>query len=181
MEQLLALGGEVVTTRGGSFTVTAYDPILGLFIGMGHSPEGDRETLGSEAWITGAKVGKESLEPEEPGELMGIVTGWGETGVVGLCYIYPEETVFTAKAVPGKAVIRCSAAGEDLPIQVETVGPKQFCFTVEEGTVVKGMSGSPIVQNGRLVGCVWGRDAAGHYCGTRIESMLKELLQQERR
>ena len=91
---------------------------------------------------------------------------------------------------PGPATVLCSADGKvsEYDIEVTEIDWSQQdtnkCFTIrvtdpelleQTGGIVQGMSGSPILQNGRLIGAVthvFVSDAASGY-GIFIENMLQ--------
>ena len=132
-----------------------------------------------EAAVVSVKRGK----PGEPGQLKGSAEGlntFGELqrntpqGVFGTSrYGWPGDRVPTAEyeeIQPGPAQIRCQVDGADtreysaeiLKIYPETrTDGRNFLLKITDtdllrctGGIVQGMSGSPILQNGKLVGAV---------------------------
>ena len=132
-----------------------------------------------EVAITGVMRGA----PGEPGELQGVFTGdrMGtvrsnrECGVFG-CFdeipdnCGPDVPVGSREDVhPGRAVIRCTVAGgnpEEYEVCITDINRRSrdnrsftICVTdpallERTGGIVQGMSGSPVLQDGRLVGAV---------------------------
>ena len=81
----------------------------------------------------------------------------------------PVEVAFKQEIVPGKAYIRSSVSGElkEYEIQIQEIRlnendvNKGMVFQVTDpellaltGGIIQGMSGSPILQNGKLIGAV---------------------------
>lgn len=141
-----------------------------------------------------------------PGEMHGAFTGSDEmgtilsndeTGVFGKT----DEKIFSSKNViptaskseiiKGDATIMCTVDGEipkEYKIQIEKIipyetGSKQMIIHITDdklinktGGIVQGMSGSPVIQNGKLVGAVthvFVNDPTRGY-GIFIENMLAE-------
>ena len=93
-------------------------------------------------------------------------------GVFGTCSEPPDgacvETVSDEEVELGSAVIRCTVAGgetRDYEISVKRIFQEDHCtrYLIEvtdkallnaTGGIVQGMSGSPILQNGKLIGAV---------------------------
>ncbi|MDD6677808.1 MAG: SpoIVB peptidase S55 domain-containing protein [Firmicutes bacterium] len=165
-------------------TVTWYDPETGAFGALGHgvnSRQGSllKMTAGKvyEASVVSVKKGTSG----SPGQLIGAMTdGMGildrntEKGVFGHL-----ENGFSGQALPvadwkeittGKAVIR-STVGRNMPrdysVEILKIYPsgqnsqRNLLLKVTDpallektGGIVQGMSGSPIIQNGKLVGAV---------------------------
>lgn len=109
-------------------------------------------------------------------------------------YIYNSENAMTAAmkqdVVKGKAIVRCQLAEkvEDYEIEIEKINinseeNKGMVLKVTDekllkraGGIVQGMSGSPIIQNGKIIGAVthvFVNDATRGY-GIFIEDMLSE-------
>ncbi len=132
----------------------------------------------SDAELLGVIKGKSG----SPGELKGAI-GLAkkgalikntECGVYGIFAHIPDSLSTRIKVAgkneitEGKATLRCSVSGtvEDYEITVSRInnldnGPKNFLITVTDprlieltGGIVQGLSGSPIIQNGKLVGAV---------------------------
>ena len=101
-----------------------------------------------------------------------------------------EEAIPVGKAVPGEAVIRSNVRGEQVEeFEIEITKLMNHCSDGREmmicvkdpdligltGGIVQGMSGSPIIQNGKLVGAVTHvllNDPCKGY-GISLETMLK--------
>ncbi|WP_313529015.1 SpoIVB peptidase [Anaerotignum sp.] len=144
-------------------------------------------------------------EKGEPGELAGIIQR-GETlgeveknTEVGIYGTLEQPNDFTGTALPiglkqeikiGKAEILSNIEGDDVEryeIEIESLGKgsgKDMMIRVTDkrllaktGGIVQGMSGSPIIQNGQLIGAVTHvlvNDPERGY-GTFIETMLQEM------
>lgn len=164
-------------------TVTFYDPATGLFGALGHSIN-DADTgvllpLG-EGFITNATV-SDVLKGEKgrAGELhgafdssarLGCVTQNTPSGIFGTA----DGGCFAGSAVPvaadeeienGAATILANVAGSEVREYAVEISRAQsggrLLVTVTDpallaatGGIVQGMSGSPILQNGKLVGAV---------------------------
>ena len=107
----------------------------------------------------------------------------------------PVEVAFRQEIKPGPAVIRSSVSGElkDYEIQIQEVRlnesneNKGMIFKVTDpelitltGGVIQGMSGSPILQNGRLIGAVthvFVNDPTKGYAGFAENMLEKSILQ----
>lgn len=105
----------------------------------------------------------------------------------------PVEVAFKQEIVPGKACIRSSVSGElkEYEIEIQEIRlnendvNKGMVFQVTDpelleltGGIIQGMSGSPILQNGKLVGAVthvFVNDPARGY-GIFAETMLDASL-----
>jgi len=142
----------------------------------------------------------------DPGEIrgsfkqgkLGAVTGNTDCGVFG---IYSEIPKSLYGAIPiahrnevhgGEATILCTledGVTREYKAELSSINPKENggrCFTVkitdpelikQTGGIVQGMSGSPIIQNGKLVGAVThvlvGDPTRGY--GIFIENMLEAM------
>lgn len=132
----------------------------------------------SDAELLGIIKGQNGI----PGELKGSIgnTKKGalikntDCGVYGIFAHIPDvlnEKMTVAnknEVTDGKAVLRCSASGklEDYEIEISKLNKvggttKNFTVTVTDprlleltGGIVQGLSGSPIIQNGKLIGAV---------------------------
>ena len=128
------------------------------------------------------------------GETLGDVYGNTEFGIYGTFYDEAdlEKAVYVAsrnEIVCGKATMLCCTVGntvEEYEIMIEKINPgsydnKSMIISVTDqnlisktGGIVQGMSGSPILQNGKLVGAVthvFVNDPTRGY-GIFIENML---------
>ena len=164
-------------------TVTFYDPETGFYGALGH-PINDVDTgemlpLGSgevmEAEVQEVKKGRCGL----PGELVGGFsfedscgsvlgnTACGIFGYLDSADFTDAEALEVAAPCAGDAVILTNVEGTETAeysIRIEQVWEgeiRSLCFRVTDsallsrtGGVVQGMSGSPIVQDGHLVGAV---------------------------
>ena len=165
-------------------TVTFVDPETGFFGALGHpvsdTETGQPLPLGSgcvtDAEIVAVRRGVGGL----PGELCGSFDASLPRGTVlkntecGVFGYLSGETAGEAlpvaaedEIVPGAAQILCNVRGSeteayDIRIdQVRRGDARTLCFTVTDpallertGGIVQGMSGSPILQGGKLVGAV---------------------------
>ena len=163
-------------------TLTFSDPLNGTYGALGHAVS-DAETgetlpLGS-GNITDAQV--VAIVPGEegkPGELsgcadsahpLGTVSQNTERGIYGvLTQALEGRRMETGEMPPGSATIRSTVHGREIgeyQVQIDRVYQEDGCtralLTVTDpvlcgltGGIVQGMSGSPIVQNGRLVGAI---------------------------
>lgn len=175
-------------SSAGIGTVTFYDPLTGIFAGLGH-PVCDQDTgeiltmsKGEAAEVTISGVRKSA--GGDPGELMGMFTSDNasgelllnsEAGIYGTMYSCPVTAAPVGVAMrqeieEGEAQILTTIAGNDpekYTVEIERIdlsdssGSHNMVIHVtderllnEAGGIVQGMSGSPIIQNGRLVGAV---------------------------
>ena len=131
----------------------------------------------TEVTIAGVKKGTKGV----PGELKGYLNAKEEgvlfsntaAGVFGKLDIVPAaETVAVAdcgEVKEGKAEIRCTLDGNGIgtyQVEISSINRsrgenKNFMITVTDpvllektGGIVQGMSGSPVIQNGKLIGAV---------------------------
>jgi stage IV sporulation protein B len=164
-------------------TVTYIDKETQAFGGLGHgindSATGILMPFGKgsvvDVTIKGVVKGLKSVPGELKGELgnteKGYLTGNTDAGVFGVYGRLPEglcDPVPIGKATEGKATVRSCVSGkvEEYEIQIEEIykesgKTKNFLIRVTDdkllaitGGIVQGMSGSPIIQNGCLVGAV---------------------------
>lgn len=205
MSRLLALSGETVRVqdrnrRSYGFTITAFDPAAGLYLGLAHAsadvkvgdlpiPTKAREPTFGEGLIFywGSNV------PIYPHPLLGSIIFCNDYGVCGRLKRAPKQgLLWTAKAQKGPAYIITNVCVDiqDLdsettpaiavPIEITALenkgcgnwGKPSFTFT---GPRFKGMSGSPIIQDGRIVGALRGVNADGTGVGLHIDQMLDGL------
>ncbi len=164
-------------------TVTWYDPETGRFGTLGHGvndPEGNLAAMetGSvyEAGILSVRKGRVG----DPGQLMGSITAKTPIGdltkntVRGLFGILDRpiagQDLETGTARTGSAVIRSNISGTEVreySVEILKIYPTQrengrnMLLKVTDpvllestGGIVQGMSGSPIIQDGKLVGAV---------------------------
>ncbi|MBQ8907618.1 MAG: SpoIVB peptidase [Clostridia bacterium] len=171
-------------TSSGIGTVTFIDPETGFFGALGHgicdSATGELVPL-SRGVVTDVKIHSiQKGAAGAPGELRGYLYGEKKgsvlrntnTGVYGVLTSYAHKTptpVATADEVKeGKAYICCAPDGKEVrqyEIEIKNINrqseTKSFtvCVTDEAllsqtGGIVQGLSGSPIIQDGKLVGAV---------------------------
>ena len=152
--------------------MTFVDRQLGGFAGLGHpisdSDTGESVALRSGEIVACSIVGCTGGTIGSPGELKGKFLGThalGSIGINGPNGVYgtlrtalPGETrelAFAQEVVPGEAEIWATTEGETpraYKVRIEKVNDRQLL--AKTGGIVQGMSGSPILQNGRLVGAV---------------------------
>ena len=164
-------------------TVTWYDPDRGTFGCLGHGISDSRGALApmESGWVYEAAV--ESVKrgrPGEPGQLRGAVqtqTPAGRLKSNTAFGVFGSGAKWTGEALPaaepgqvreGPAqilsnvsgeeialydveILKCRPDGEGRDLVLRVTDPKLLETT---GGIVAGMSGSPIIQNGRLVGAV---------------------------
>ena len=185
-------------------TVTYYDPDRGTFGALGHGISDSRGVLApmDSGWVYEAAV--ESVKRGacgEPGQLRGAVrsqTPAGSLSANTAFGVFGSGAEWTGEALPaaepgevreGAAQILSNVSGEDIRLyDVEILkcrpdgGGRDLVLEVTDpalldatGGIVAGMSGSPIVQNGKLVGAVTHvlvNDPTRGY-GIFIENMLE--------
>ncbi len=150
-------------------------------------------------------IGTQKGEKGNPGSLMGVfsgndigvITSNTSFGVYGKITEIPKtdkiKTAPKTEVRPGKASIRCdigSGKAESFDIEIIRIAStgntsKNMIIKVTDkkllnktGGIVQGMSGSPILQNGKLIGAVthvFVNDPARGY-GIFIENMLEEVM-----
>ena len=169
-------------SSAGVGTLTFADEELGVFAGLGH-PISDSDTGESVALRSGEIVPCEitGCSAGTAGELkghflsahaIGTIRINGENGVYGTTRTHfsgqLREIAFAQEVVTGPAEIWATIEGETpraYRIQIERVSDadprRNLVIRVTDpsllsatGGIVQGMSGSPILQNGRLVGAV---------------------------
>ena len=181
-------------------TLTFYDPATGVYGALGHCISGDDgEALPlGDGGIYGAEiVGIVQGTVGAPGQLDGKTDAAAFLGDIRInfgCGIFGTadfdgETMETGEFETGPATIRCTLEGsqtreygieikkvysssEGTTVMLTVTDPELIALT---GGIVQGMSGSPIIQNGRLVGAVthvFVNDPTSGY-GVSIEDMLR--------
>ena len=181
-------------------TLTFYDPATGVYGALGHCISGDDgEALPlGDGGIYGAEiVGIVQGTVGAPGQLDGKTDAAAFLGDIRIncgCGIFGTadfdgETMETGEFETGPATIRCTLEGsqtreygieikkvysssEGTTVMLTVTDPELIALT---GGIVQGMSGSPIIQNGRLVGAVthvFVYDPTSGY-GVSIEDMLR--------
>ena len=181
-------------------TLTFFDPATGVYGALGHSISGDDgEVLPlGDGGIYGAEiVGIVPGEAGAPGQLDGRTDAAAFLGDIRIncgCGIFGTAdfdgvTMETGEFETGPATIRCTFEGSETHeygIEIKKVYPSSEGTTVMltvtdpelialTGGIVQGMSGSPIIQNGRLVGAVthvFVNDPTSGY-GVSIGDMLR--------
>lgn len=167
---------------GGIGTLTFFDPETGVYGALGHSVS-DSETGKalpmSEGSITGAQIVSVNKGAcGKPGELNGCADFGQVLGSIDRntdCGIYGQGSVAlggraleTGMITPGPATILSTVNGRDVgeyEVEINRIYRESdgvhamLCVTDGEligrtGGIVQGMSGSPIIQDGRLVGAV---------------------------
>lgn len=183
-------------------TVTFCDPESGIYGALGHSIT-DTES-GAEVSIDSGNISEAEIvsvvkgAPGTPGELngcadvgniLGSIDSNTEHGIYGkACAPLGTQTLETGLITTGPASILCTVSGDeakDYSVEInriykDAVG-EHVMLTVTDtdllastGGIVQGMSGSPIIQDGRLVGAVthvFVNDPAKGY-GVSIQDML---------
>ena len=185
-------------------TVTYYDPDRGTFGCLGHGISDSRGALAPmrSGWVYDAAV--ESVKrgrAGEPGQLKGAVEARTPTGRLSANTafgVFGSGVKWTGEALPaaepgqvreGPAqilsnvsgeeialydveILKCRPDGEGRDLVLRVTDPELLSAT---GGIVAGMSGSPIIQDGRLVGAVTHvlvNDPTRGY-GIFIENMLE--------
>ena len=186
-------------------TVTWYDPASQAFGTLGHGVNGAggrllemQQGCAYPATVDTVKVGKSG----DPGQLRGVLDGekiLGKLskntakGVFGVldqpCHGGALPVAAFSDIHPGEATIRCtvSQAGvQEYGVEIVKLQPhsdgRELVLKVTDpallqatGGIVQGMSGSPIIQNGKLIGAVTHvlvNDPTRGY-GISIENMLE--------
>ena len=177
------LGVFVRDSINGIGTVTYYDPATGQFGALGHGVSDGKYLLSlrSGEVMPSAVTSVHRGERGEPGTLQGAVRDGSTSGeilentpqgVFGKMEPMKGETVEVAEASEvhtGSAVIRSNVRGtqvEEFSVRIRALYPNEEAdrnllleITDPElleltGGIVQGMSGSPILQNGKLIGAV---------------------------
>ncbi len=197
------LGLQLRDGVSGVGTLTFYDPATGVYGALGHSVSdeatGEALPLGDGGIYRAEIVGIVPGEAGAPGQLDGKTDAAAYLGDIRIncgCGIFGTadfdgQTIETGQIETGAALIRCTLSGEDTReygIEIKKVYASAEGTTVmltvtdpellaQTGGIVQGMSGSPIIQNGRLVGAVthvFVNDPTSGY-GISIHDMLKSL------
>lgn len=163
-------------------TVTYYDPSAGEFGALGHGISDTRGQLADMKTGTIYRASVESVRQGQvgkPGQLQGCVDpgrAIGQLrkncayGVYGKCETFSGEALPVGQAHEGDAEILSNISGdavEVFSVQITKLyGPdndngRDMMLTVTDpalltatGGIVAGMSGSPIIQSGKIVGAV---------------------------
>ncbi len=182
-------------------TLTFYDPETGIYGALGHSisdaESGEALPLGdgniSQAEIVGIIPGHAGAPGELSGEsegdnVLGDIRINCGCGIFGIADLSENGAVESGNMKQGKASIYCTVSGDEVKeydINIEKIASMDG-YTVAKlrvtdpdllsltGGIVQGMSGSPIIQDGCLVGAVthvFVNDPTGGY-GISIQDML---------
>ena len=163
-------------------TLTFYDPASGVYGALGHGvcDEASGETLPirggvlTEAQIVSVRPGSRGVPGElsgcaDRGTVLGSVEVNSERGIYGRSgAALGEGSAETGEPVPGPARILTTLEGRRVmayAVEISRVytegGTRRMTLTVTDpllrelaGGIVQGMSGSPILQDGKLVGAV---------------------------
>lgn len=183
-------------------TLTYFDPETGNFGALGHgiseSATGSLVPISDgsiyDARIVDVKKGAKGSPGELCGEgdeskVIGDIDLNCEQGIFGTAELSCGEILETAEVKSGKAKIRCTVDGAETAeysVEIVRVFDKDGCICFQlkvtdetllnlTGGIVQGMSGSPVIQNGCLVGAVthvFVNDPTSGY-GIAIASMLQ--------
>ena len=183
-EGIYCIGAWIRDSMAGIGTLTYVDPETGAFGALGHGitdvdtaqlmPFANGAILPST--VKAVKRGESGTAGELRGDFdltrdLGTLTANTDVGVFGVLKeaAFAGEAIPVGRAVAGRAQIRANVAGdavETYDIEITRVAadgrqgrelvlritdPELIAMT---GGVVQGMSGSPIIQNGKLVGAV---------------------------
>lgn len=182
-------------------TLTFYDPETGVYGALGHSisdnDSGEALPLhdGSimQAKVTTVVRGEAGTPGElggvpEEAKVLGDIRINCSCGIFGVAELSENDELELGEIKPGKAEILCTVSGDEVQrfgISVDKVSTVDGCTVAKlhvtdpelislTGGIVQGMSGSPIIQNDRLVGAVthvFVNDPTGGY-GIGIYDML---------
>lgn len=186
MTRFLAPGGQFVMTDGLGFTVSAYDRVTGQFIAAAHKTRAKAGAAVYPAECTlaeGESELKDRRKLREKG-LMGVLMGECDSGVVGLAYGIAGEAILTGYPKVGQARLLFDALPDGgVEVNIGKVHVREehcedsFVFRLAGGwEQARGMSGSPILQDGKLVGVLYGGKPSGVCYGRPIEAMADALL-----
>ena len=203
-EGVYCIGAWIRDSMAGIGTMTYYDPATGVFGALGHGiTDTDTAVLmpfsnGSilPSTVRAVKKGEAGSAGELRGDFdltgdLGTLYANTSSGIFGTLDAAPDaEAVPVGTALPGPAVIRSNVQGDevreyDVEILKVTSGAadgRDLVLSVTDpvllettGGIVQGMSGSPILQDGKLVGAVTHvllNDPAKGY-GILIDHMLE--------
>ncbi len=188
VDNLYKCGLWVRDSSAGIGTITFYNPVNGIFGGLGH-PISDVDTGKTMPLMSGEVInatinGLIKGYPGIPGELKGNFTSNNpignilsndDTGVYGVLYNFNSDKEPIPIAVRqeikyGKAKILTTINGsepEEYEVKIEKINLndddslKNMVIKVTDdnllsktGGIVQGMSGSPIIQDGKLIGAI---------------------------
>ena len=177
------IGAWIRDSMAGIGTMTYYDPATGAFGALGHGitdtdtallmPFSNGSILPST--VKAVKKGEAGSAGELRGDFdltgdLGTLYANTSSGIFGTLETVPEaQAVPVGTALPGPAVIRANIQGdtvEEYDVEILKVvsgatDGRDLILSVTDpallkatGGIVQGMSGSPILQNGQLVGAV---------------------------
>jgi len=163
-------------------TVTYYDPQSGTYGALGHgvnNPDGALVTMRSGNCYNAAIVSVHKGVSGKPGQLVGTLTGEKPIGTVrkntangifGTIPMSQDAPLPTGPAKTGSATIRSTVdenGVQEYSVEILRIYPnsrkdgRNMLIQVTDnrlleatGGIVQGMSGSPIIQDGKLVGAV---------------------------
>ena len=203
-EGVCCIGAWVRDSMAGIGTLTYYDPADGTFGALGHGitdvdtallmPFSNGSILPST--VKAVKKGEAGAAGELRGDFdltrnLGTLSANTTSGIFGVMEAPPDaEALPIGTAVTGHAVIRSNVQGDQVgeyAVEILKVLPnaadgRDLVLSVTDdrllettGGIVQGMSGSPIIQNGKLVGAVTHvlLNAPNKGYGILIENMLK--------
>lgn len=201
---LCCIGAWVRDSMAGIGTMTYYDPATGAFGALGHGitdvdtallmPFSNGSILPST--VKAVKRGEAGAAGELRGDFdltrdLGTLSANTSSGIFGTMDDPPEaQPLPVGAAVSGPAVIRSNVQGDEVKeyaVEILKVIPnaadgRDLVLSVTDpdllaatGGIVQGMSGSPIIQDGKLVGAVTHvlLNAPDKGYGIQIENMLK--------
>ncbi len=204
-EGVYRAGMWVKDSSAGIGTLTFYSPVTNVICGLGHpiadSQTDTLLTLNRGEFVSAKIISVEKGTNGEAGELKGRFTGQSlssfelncENGVYGQSKVQITQKNMMKIAMKqevknGEAQILCTVEG-DTPqyyscnIKVKSMGSTQNLYVEvtdsrlleKTGGIVQGMSGSPIIQNGKLIGAVTHVLIDNSKCGYGIfaETMLE--------
>jgi len=171
------LGMLVRSGVSGIGTVTFCDPETGLFGALGHGVNDSSETLQRGTIVPAAVVEVVPGKPGHPGTLrgayepspLGTIERNTPAGIFGHGSLPADvPALLLGEAVLGAATILTNVSGETVgkyTVEILDIDPdaatRNLLLQVTDpallsltGGVVQGMSGSPIIQDGKLVGAV---------------------------
>ncbi len=199
------IGAWVRDSMAGIGTMTWYDPATGVFGALGHGVTDTDTALlmpfsnGSilPSTVKAVKRGEAGAAGELRGDFdltrdLGPLYANTSSGIFGRLEAAPTEAeaVPTGTALPGPAVVRANVRGDEvreyaieiLRVASGSADGRDLILSVTDpalleatGGIVQGMSGSPILQNGQIVGAVTHvllNDPTKGY-GILIETMLE--------
>ena len=163
-------------------TLTFCDPESGVYGALGHAVSDEESGAAlplesgsiTEAQIVDVIPGSQGSPGElsgcsDAGRVLGDVELNSDKGIYGQLRLHPGgRTAEIGEMQPGPATIRCTLEGREIgeyAVQIDRVytegGCRRAMLTVTDpalcertGGIVQGMSGSPILQDGRLVGAL---------------------------